>query len=152
MDKYKNSDRHKIYPSLREFYGGKRLLKPDTTLKEEYQCSKCGEKIKIDDYKKWKRRSNFIKWLIVILLYASIEIPHILIGDSFEKKLSDFYAAQSGWMRLLYEVLIAAAAFTIVVGLTYIIFWLVGRVILLNWYCANLQKNGTDPCPGEREW
>ena len=93
MDKHKNADRHKIYPSLREFYGGKRLLKPDTTLKEEYQCSKCGEKIKIDDYKKWKRRSNLIviilsiisSVVLIVLLALFIRIyivPTLNIGDS----------------------------------------------------------------------
>lgn len=53
MDKHKNADRHKIYPSFREF--GFYKLKTDITLKEEYQCSKCGRKIKIDNYEKMKR-------------------------------------------------------------------------------------------------
>lgn len=54
MDKHKNADRHKIYPGFRKFYD-KGLLKAtykDIALKKEYQCSKCGKKIKIDNYEK----------------------------------------------------------------------------------------------------
>ena len=71
MDKHKNADRHKIYPSYREFYD-KGLLKTiykDVALKKEYQCSKCGKKIKIDNYEKMRKRSCliqlFIRWLVV---------------------------------------------------------------------------------------
>ena len=50
MDKHKNADRHKIYPGFREFCGEKDVLK------EEYPCSKCGRKIKLDNYEKMKKR------------------------------------------------------------------------------------------------
>ena len=59
MDKHKNADRHKIYPGFRKFYD-KGLLKAtykDIALKKEYQCSKCGKKIKIDNYEKMRKRN-----------------------------------------------------------------------------------------------
>lgn len=83
MDKHKNADRHKIYPGFREF--GFCKLKADITLKEEYQCSKCGRKIKIDNYEKMKKRSNLIQWLITILLCFSMIIFGNKAANAFRK-------------------------------------------------------------------
>ena len=67
MDKHKNADRHKIYPGFREFYD-KGLLKAtykDIALKKEYQCSKCGKKIKIDIDASWSIDVKSYKKLLV---------------------------------------------------------------------------------------
>ena len=78
MDKHKNADRHKIYPGFRKFYD-KGLLKAtykDIALKKEYQCSKCGKKIKIDNYEKMRKRSSYnglyVVWLWVLLLCLGV--------------------------------------------------------------------------------
>ena len=71
MDKHKNADRHKIYPGFRKFYD-KGLLKAtykDIALKKEYQCSKCGKKIKIDNYEKMRKRSRLIQRQYLYVLY-----------------------------------------------------------------------------------
>lgn len=56
----KNTDRHIIYPNFRGFYNEK--FKKDVReikLKEEYRCSKCGAKIKIDNYEKTKKKLSY---------------------------------------------------------------------------------------------
>ena len=84
MDKHKNADRHKIYPSFREFYG-KGLFKADRTLKEEYQCSKCGRKIRINDYEKMKYRDSCIQWFLYILYFYFFIIFARKAADAFLK-------------------------------------------------------------------
>lgn len=147
MDKHKNADRHKIYPGFREF--GLYKLKTDITLKEEYQCSKCGEKIKIDDYKKWKRRSNLIQWLMAILQSFSLIIFGNEAMDAFSKIVLTYYKVPEFSLQVLSAlfgaVVIGIPAFAVMV----VAVWL-ERVIFLKRYCAKLQKSGTDPCPGEK--
>ena len=100
MDKHKNADRHKIYPSFREFYG-KGLFKADRTLKEEYQCSKCGRKIKLDNYEKMKKRSNLIRWLIVIPLCFSMVIFCDEAADAFSKIVLTYYEVPEFSLQVL---------------------------------------------------
>lgn len=147
MDKHKNADRHKIYPSFREF--GFYKLKADVTLKEEYQCSKCGRKIKIDNYEKMKKRSNLIQWLITILLCFSMIIFGNKAADAFSKIVLTYYEVPEFSLQVLSAlfgaVVIGIPAFAVMV----VAVWL-ERVIFLKRYCAKLQKSGTDPCPGEK--
>lgn len=147
MDKHKNADRHKIYPGFREF--GLYKLKTDITLKEEYQCSKCGEKIKIDDYKKWKRRSNLIQWLMAILQSFSLIIFGNEAMDAFSKIVLTYYKVPEFLLQVL-SVLFGAVVIGIpALAVMVVAVWL-ERVIFLKRYCAKLQKSGTDPCPGEK--
>ena len=146
MDKHKNADRHKIYPSFREF--GFYKLKTDITLKEEYQCSKCGRKIKIDNYEKMKKRSNLIRWLIVIPLCFSMFIFCDEAVDAFSKIVLTYYEVPDFLLQVLsalFGVVIVIPAIAVMV----VAVWL-ERVIFLKRYCAKLQKSGTDPCPGEK--
>ena len=147
MDKHKNADRHKIYPGFREF--GFYKLKADITLKEEYQCSKCGRKIKIDNYEKMKKRSNLIRWLIVIPLWFSMFIFYDEAANAFSKIVLNYYEVPEFLLQVLSAlfgvVVIGIPAFAVMV----VAVWL-ERVIFLKRYCAKLQKSGTDPCPGEK--
>lgn len=147
MDKHKNADRHKIYPSFREF--GFYKLKADITLKEEYQCSKCGRKIKIDNYEKMKKRSNLIQWLIAILQSFSLIIFGNEAMDAFSKIVLTYYKVPEFLLQVL-----SALFGAVVIGIPLfmvleVAIWL-ERVIFLKRYCAKLQKSGTDPCPGEK--
>lgn len=152
MDKHKNADRHKIYPSYREFYD-KGLLKTiykDVALKKEYQCSKCGKKIKIDNYEKMRKRSCliqlFIRWLVVGFVVMFRGDFH----DAFAKIFLSYYKTQDPlfwlWETLFHIIIViipAVAAMTVAIWLE--------RVIFLKWYCVKLQKSGTDPCVGKAE-
>lgn len=143
IDKHKNADRHKIYPGFREFCGEKDVLK------EEYQCSKCGRKIKLDNYEKMKKRSNLIRWLIVIPLCFSMVIFCDEAADAFSKIVLTYYEVPEFSLQVLSAlfgaVVIGIPAFAVMV----VAVWL-ERVIFLKRYCAKLQKSGTDPCPGEK--
>lgn len=147
MDKHKNADRHKIYPGFREF--GLYKLKTDITLKEEYQCSKCGEKIKIDDYKKWKRRSNLIQWLMAILQSFSLIIFGNEAMDAFSKIVLTYYEVPEFSLQVLSTLFGAVVIGIPLFMVLEVAVWL-ERVIFLKRYCAKLQKSGTDPCPGEK--
>ena len=148
MDKHKNADRHKIYPSFREFYG-KGLFKADRTLKEEYQCSKCGRKIKIDNYEKMKKRSNLIRWLIVIPLCFSMVIFCDEAADAFSKIVLTYYEVPEFSLQVLSALFGVVVIGIPVIAVAAAVLWL-ERVIFLKRYCAKLQKSGTDPCPGEK--
>ena len=96
MDKHKNADRHKIYPGFRKFYD-KGLLKAtykDIALKKEYQCSKCGKKIKIDNYEKMRKRSRLIQWLIRCLVVGSVAMFRGDFHDVFAKIFLSYYKTQ----------------------------------------------------------
>lgn len=147
MDKHKNADRHKIYPSFREF--GFYKLKADITLKEEYQCSKCGRKIKLDNYEKMKKRSNLIRWLIVIPLCFSMVIFCDEAADAFSKIVLTYYEVPEFSLQVLSALFGVVVIGIPVIALAAAVLWL-GRVIFLKRYCAKLQKSGTDPCPGEK--
>ena len=147
MDKHKNADRHKIYPGFREF--GLYKLKTDITLKEEYQCSKCGEKIKIDDYKKWKRRSNLIQWLMAILQSFSLIIFGNEAMDAFSKIVLTYYKVPEFLLWVLDTLFVVVVVWLPLFMVLEVAVWL-ERVIFLKWYCVKLQKSGTDPCPGEK--
>ena len=147
MDKHKNADRHKIYPSFREFYGKEAK---NITLKKEYQCSKCGRKIEIDNYEKMKKRSLCIQAFLFILYFLSISLLFAPgFYHHFEKIFLSYYEVQYFWFRF-WEI----TFFVIVVAIPSIVAMLVAlwleRVIFLKRYCAKLQKSGTDPCPGEK--
>lgn len=148
MDKHKNADRHKIYPGFREFYG-KGLFKADRTLKEEYQCSKCGRKIRIDDYEKMKYRDSCIQWFLYILYFYFFIIFARKAADAFSKIVLTYYEVPEFSLQVLSAlfgaVVIGIPAFAVMV----VAVWL-ERVIFLKRYCAKLQKSGTDPCPGEK--
>lgn len=147
MDKHKNADRHKIYPSFREF--GFYKLKTDITLKEEYQCSKCGRKIKIDNYEKMKKRSNLIQWRITILVCFSMIIFGNKAANAFSKIVLNYYEVPEFLLQVL-SVLFGAVVIGIpALAVMVVAVWL-ERVIFLKRYCAKLQKSGTDPCPGEK--
>lgn len=147
MDKHKNADRHKIYPSFREF--GFYKLKTDITLKEEYQCSKCGRKIKIDNYEKMKKRSNLIQWLITILLCFSMIIFGNKAANAFSKIVLNYYEVPEFLLQVL-SVLFGAVVIGIPIFMVLEVAVWLERVIFLKRYCAKLQKSGTDPCPGEK--
>lgn len=147
MDKHKNADRHKIYPSFREF--GFYKLKTDITLKEEYQCSKCGRKIKIDKYEKMKKRSNLIQWLITILLCFSMIIFGNKAANAFSKIVLNYYEVPEFLLQVL-SVLFGAVVIGIPLFMVQEVAVWLERVIFLKRYCAKLQKSGTDPCPGEK--
>lgn len=151
MDKHKNADRHKIYPGFREFYD-KGLLKAtykDIALEKEYQCSKCGKKIEIDNYKKMRKRSRLIQWLIRWLVVGSVGMFRGDFHDAFAKIFLSYYEVRYFWFRfweitffVIVVVIPSIAAMTVVLWLE--------RVIFLKRYCAKLQKSGTEPCPGEK--
>lgn len=147
MDKHKNADRHKIYPSFREF--GFYKLKTDITLKEEYQCSKCGRKIKIDNYEKMKKRSNLIQWLITILLCFSMIIFGNQAANAFSKIVLNYYEVPEFLLQVLSTLFGAVVIGIPLFMVLEVAVWL-ERVIFLKRYCAKLQKSGTDPCPGEK--
>ena len=147
MDKHKNADRHKIYPSFREF--GFYKLKTDITLKEEYQCSKCGRKIKIDNYEKMKERSNLIQWLITILLCFSMIIFGNKAANAFSKIVLNYYEVPEFLLQVL-SVLFGAVVIGIPLFMVLEVAVWLERAIFLKRYCAKLQKSGTDPCPGEK--
>ena len=147
MDKHKNADRHKIYPSFREF--GFYKLKTDITLKEEYQCSKCGRKIKIDNYEKMKERSNLIQWLITILLCFSMIIFGNKAANAFSKIVLNYYEVPEFLLQVLSALFGAVVIGIPALAVMVVAVWL-ERVIFLKRYCAKLQKSGTDPCPGKR--
>lgn len=147
MDKHKNADRHKIYPGFREF--GFCKLKTDITLKEEYQCSKCGRKIKIDNYEKMKERSNLIQWLITILLCFSMIIFGNKAANAFSKIVLNYYEVPEFLLQVL-SVLFGAVVIGIPLFMVLEVAVWLERVIFLKRYCAKLQKSGTDPCPGEK--
>ena len=142
-DKHKNADRHKIYPGFREFCGEKDVLK------EEYQCSKCGRKIKIDNYEKMKKRSNLIRRLIVIPLWFSMAIFYDEAADAFSKIVLTYYEVPDFLLQVLSALFGAVVIGIPAIAVTLVALWL-GRVIFLKRYCAKLQKSGTDPCPGEK--
>lgn len=147
MDKHKNADRHKIYPSFREF--GFYKLKTDITLKEEYQCSKCGRKIKIDNYEKMKKRSNLIQWLIAILQSFSLIIFGNEAANAFSKIVLNYYEVPEFLLQVLSTLFGAVVIGIPLFMVLEVAVWL-ERVIFLKRYCAKLQKSGTDPCPGEK--
>lgn len=147
MDKHKNADRHKIYPGFREF--GFYKLKTDITLKEEYQCSKCGRKIKIDNYEKMKERSNLIQWLITILLCFSMIIFGNKAANAFSKIVLNYYEVPEFLLQVLSVLFVAVVIGIPSFAVMVVAVWL-ERVIFLKRYCAKLQKSGTDPCPGKR--
>lgn len=147
MDKHKNADRHKIYPSFREF--GFYKLKTDITLKEEYQCSKCGRKIKIDNYEKMKKRSNLIQWRITILLCFSMIIFGNKAANAFSKIVLNYYEVPEFLLQVLSALFGAVVIGIPALAVMVVAVWL-ERVIFLKRYCAKLQKSGTDPCPGEK--
>ena len=152
MDKHKNADRHKIYPSYREFYDNG-LLKTtykDIALKKEYQCSKCGKKIKIDNYEKMRKRSCLIQLFIRWLVVGSVVMFRGYFHDAFAKIFLSYYKTQDPlfwlWETLFHIIIViipAVAAMTVAIWLE--------RVIFLKWYCVKLQKSGTDPCVGKAE-
>lgn len=151
MDKHKNADRHKIYPGFRKFYD-KGLLKAtykDIALKKEYQCSKCGKKIKIDNYEKKRKRSRLIQWLIRWLVVGSVAMFRGDFHDAFAKIFLSYYEVQYFWFRF-WEItfFVIVVAIPSIAAMT-VVLWL-ERVIFLKRYCAKLQKSGTDPCPGEK--
>ena len=148
MDKHKNVDRHKIYPSFREF--GFYKLKTDITLKEEYQCSKCGRKIKIDNYEKMKERSNLIQWLITILLCFSMIIFGNKAANAFSKIVLNYYEVPEFLLQVLSALFGAVVIGIPALAVMVVAVWL-ERVIFLKRYCAKLQKSGTDPCVGKAE-
>ena len=93
MDKHKNADRHKIYPGFRKFYD-KGLLKAtykDIALKKEYQCSKCGKKIEIDNYEKMRKRSRLIQWFIRWLVVGYVAMFRGDFHDAFAKIFLSYY-------------------------------------------------------------
>ena len=147
MDKHKNADRHKIYPSFREF--GFYKLKTDITLKEEYQCSKCGRKIKIDNYEKMKKRSNLIQWRITILLCFSMIIFGNKAANAFSKIVLNYYEVPEFLLQVLSALFGAVVIGIPALAVMVVAVWL-ERVIFLKRYCAKLQKSGTDPCCGEK--
>ena len=152
MKKVKCMVNHKIYPSYREFYD-KGLLKAtykDIALKKEYQCSKCGKKIKIDNYEKMRKRSRLIQWLIRCLVVGSVAMFRGDFHDVFAKIFLSYYKTQDPlfwlWETLFHIIIViipAVAAMTVAIWLE--------RVIFLKWYCVKLQKSGTDPCVGKAE-
>lgn len=151
MDKHKNADRHKIYPGFRKFYD-KGLLKAtykDIALKKEYQCSKCGKKIKIDNYEKMRKRSRLIQWLIRCLVVGSVVMFRGDFHDVFAKIFLSYYKTQDPlfwlWETLFHIIIVIIPALAVMV----VAVWL-ERVIFLKRYCAKLQKSGTDPYPGEK--
>lgn len=148
MDKHKNADRHKIYPGFREFYG-KGLFKADRTLKEEYQCSKCGRKIRIDDYEKMKYRDSCIQWFLYILYFYFFIIFARKAADAFSKIVLTYYEVPEFSLQVLSALFGVVVIGIPVIALAEAVLWL-GRVIFLKRYCAKLQKSGTDPCPGEK--
>lgn len=147
MDKHKNADRHKIYPGFREF--GFYKLKADITLKEECQCSKCGRKIKIDNYEKMKERSNLIQWLIAILQSFSLIIFGNKAMDAFSKIVLTYYKVPEFLLWVLSTLFVVVVVWLPLFMVLEVAVWL-ERVIFLKRYCAKLQKSGTDPCPGEK--
>ena len=111
MDKHKNADRHKIYPGFRKFYD-KGLLKAtykDIALKKEYQCSKCGKKIKIDNYEKMRKRSRLIQWLIRCLVVGSVVMFRGDFHDVFAKIFLSYYKTQDPLFWLWETVLCKTA-------------------------------------------
>ena len=148
MDKHKDADRHKIYPGFREFYG-KGLFKADRTLKEEYQCSKCGRKIRIDDYEKMKYRDSCIQWFLYILYFYFFIIFARKAADAFSKIVLTYYEVPEFSLQVLSALFGVVVIGIPVIALAAAVLWL-GRVIFLKRYCAKLQKSGTDPCPGEK--
>ena len=148
MDKHKNADRHKIYPGFREFYG-KGLFKADRTLKEEYQCSKCGRKIRIDDYEKMKYRDSCIQWFLYILYFYFIIIFGNKAANAFSKIVLNYYEVPEFLLQVLSVLFVAVVIGIPLFMVLEVAVWL-ERVIFLNRYCAKLQKSGTDPCPGEK--
>ena len=135
MDKHKNADRHKIYPSFREFYG-KGLFKADRTLKEEYQCSKCGRKIRINDYEKMKYRDSCIQWFLYILYFYFFIIFARKAADAFLKIVYEIPDFLLRLLSVFFAVVVAGFLFFM---LLMVVIWL-GRVFFLKWYCAKLQK------------
>ena len=152
MKKVKCMVNHKIYPSYREFYD-KGLLKTiykDVALKKEYQCSKCGKKIKIDNYEKMRKRSCLIQLFIRWLVVGSVVRFRGDFHDACAKIFLSYYKTQDPlfwlWETLFHIIIViipAVAAMTVAIWLE--------RVIFLKWYCVKLQKSGTDPCVGKAE-
>ena len=152
MKKVKCMVNNKIYPSYREFYDNG-LLKTtykDIALKKEYQCSKCGKKIKIDNYEKMRKRSRLIQWFIRWLVVGSVVMFRGDFHDAFAKIFLSYYKTQDPlfwlWETLFHIIIViipAVAAMTVAIWLE--------RVIFLKWYCVKLQKSGTDPCVGKAE-
>lgn len=150
MKKVKCMANHKIYPSYREFYD-KGLLKAtykDIALKKEYQCSKCGKKIKIDNYEKMRKRSRLIQLFIRWLVVGSVGMFRGDFHDAFSKIFLSYYEVQYFWFRF-WEItfLVIVVVIPSIAAMT-VVLWL-ERVIFLKRYCAKLQKSGTDPCVGK---
>lgn len=118
-------------------------------LKEEYQCSKCGRKIKLDNYEKMKKRSNLIRWLIVIPLCFSMVIFCDEAADAFSKIVLTYYEVPEFSLQVLSALFGAVVIGIPALAVMVVAVWL-ERVIFLKRYCAKLQKSGTDPCPGEK--
>lgn len=145
----KNTDSHIIYPNFRGFYNEE--FKKDVReikLKEEYRCSKCGAKIKIDNYEKNKKRSCRIQAFIIILSFVAVSIFDNIAEDAFVKIFLNYYEVQGFllWFLNMLFCFVVVVIPTIVV--MFVVLWL-ERVIFLKRYCAKLQKNGTNPCVGK---
>lgn len=119
MDKHKNADRHKIYPGFREFYG-KGLFKADRTLKEEYQCSKCGRKIRIDDYEKMKYRDSCIQWFLYILYFYFFIIFARKAADAFLKIVYEIPDFLLRLLSVFFAVVVAGFLFFYVADGSYL--------------------------------
>lgn len=95
-----------------------------------------------------KKRSNLIRWLIVIPLCFSMFIFCDEAVDAFPKIVLTYYEVPDFLLQVL------SALFGVVIVIPAIVAMLVAlwleRVIFLKRYCAKLQKSGTDPCPGEK--
>lgn len=95
-----------------------------------------------------KKRSNLIRWLIVIPLCFFMFIFFDEAVDAFSKIVLTYYEVPDFLLQVL------SALFGVVIVIPAIAVMLVAlwleRVIFLKRYCVKLQKSGTDPCPGEK--
>lgn len=95
-----------------------------------------------------KKRSNLIRWLIVIPLCFSMFIFCDEAVDAFSKIVLTYYEVPDFLLQVL-SALFGVVIVILVTAVMLVALWL-ERVIFLKRYCAKLQKSGTDPCPGEK--
>ena len=96
-----------------------------------------------------KKRSNLIRWLIVIPLCFSMVIFCDEAADAFSKIVLTYYEVPEFSLQVLSALFGVVVIGIPVIALAEAVLWL-GRVIFLKRYCAKLKKSGTDPCPGEK--
>lgn len=132
----KKLKKHTIYPNLMEFYHSG--WRSNTTLKEEYKCSKCGKKIKLADYDNMLNRSNHITGLIMgVSLFILFNIDDVITPDLIKSLFDEFDLSE-----LFIRILTSIFRFVLFVIPTLVIDWLLiwlDRVRQLKKYCSKIE-------------